>query len=72
MSGPAAGGPIESALARHDRMVREEMEQAEAVRSTAGRPADFWQTLARRFRPRADGGADALVAALAALVGPGD
>jgi hypothetical protein len=32
----------ESALARHDRMVREEMEQAEGVRSTAGRPADFW------------------------------
>lgn len=62
----------ESALARHDRMVREEMEQAEAVRSTAGTPADFWQILARRFRPRADGGADALIAALAALVGPDD
>jgi hypothetical protein len=39
MATPARDG---SALARHDRIVREEMEQAEGVRSTAGRPADFW------------------------------
>lgn len=51
-------------------MMREEMLQAERVRSTASRPADFWQTLARRFRPQGDGAADATVAALAALVGP--
>jgi 2-polyprenyl-3-methyl-5-hydroxy-6-metoxy-1,4-benzoquinol methylase len=53
-------------------MVLEEMLQAEAVRSTAGRPAAFWQTLAHRFRPRADAGPDPAIAALAALVGPGD
>jgi hypothetical protein len=39
VSAPAA----ESALARHDRMMLEEMQQAERVRSTAGQPADFWQ-----------------------------
>jgi 2-polyprenyl-3-methyl-5-hydroxy-6-metoxy-1,4-benzoquinol methylase len=69
VTGPAAP---ESALARHDRMVLEEMLQAEAVRSTAGRPADFWQTLAKRFRPAADAAPDPAVAALAALVGPDD
>ena len=41
----------ESTLARYDRMVREEMEQAEGARSTAGRPADFW--LASGHRPGA-------------------
>jgi 2-polyprenyl-3-methyl-5-hydroxy-6-metoxy-1,4-benzoquinol methylase len=62
----------ESALARHDRMVLAEMLQAEAVRSTAGRPADFWQTLARRFRPPAEAAPDPAIAALAALIGPAD
>jgi 2-polyprenyl-3-methyl-5-hydroxy-6-metoxy-1,4-benzoquinol methylase len=62
----------ESALARHDRMVREEMEQAERVRSTAGRPADFWQSLAGRFRPPADRGLDPTPEAVARLVEPGD
>lgn len=62
----------ESALAHHDRMVREEMEQAERVRSTADRPADFWQALARRFRPSADVRPDPAVDALAALIGPDD
>lgn len=62
----------ESALARHDRMVLAEMLQAEAVRSTAGRPADFWQTLARRFRPPAETAPDPAIAALAALIGPAD
>ena len=61
------GALAESALARHDRMVLEEMRQAERVRSTAGQPADFWQTLARRFRPPADSGPDPAVEALAAL-----
>jgi 2-polyprenyl-3-methyl-5-hydroxy-6-metoxy-1,4-benzoquinol methylase len=62
----------ESALARHDRMVLEEMLQAEAVRSTAGRPADFWQSLAHRFRPRPDAGAEPVAAALAAFIRPDD
>jgi 2-polyprenyl-3-methyl-5-hydroxy-6-metoxy-1,4-benzoquinol methylase len=53
-------------------MVREEMEQAERVRSTAGRPADFWQALAGRFRAPADRGGDPTAEALAALVQPGD
>jgi SAM-dependent methyltransferase len=53
-------------------MVLEEMEQAERVRSTADRPADFWQALARRFRASADPGPDATTDALAALIGPGD
>jgi hypothetical protein len=46
---PPPGVTRESALARHDRMVLEEMEQAERVRSTADRPADFWQALAGRL-----------------------
>jgi 2-polyprenyl-3-methyl-5-hydroxy-6-metoxy-1,4-benzoquinol methylase len=62
----------ESALARHDQMVLDEMLQAEAVRSTAGRPADFWQALARRFRPRPDVDPDSSVEALAALIRPED
>jgi hypothetical protein len=62
----------ESAVARHDRMVREEMLQAERVRSTVDVPADFWETLARNFRVPADPAADPTPAALAALVGPED
>jgi 2-polyprenyl-3-methyl-5-hydroxy-6-metoxy-1,4-benzoquinol methylase len=53
-------------------MVLEEMLQAEAVRSTAGRPADFWQALARRFRPRSDVDPDPSIEALAALIRPDD
>jgi len=63
---------LESALARHDRMVLEEMEQAERVRATADRPADFWQALAGRFRPSADVRPDPAVDALAALISPDD
>jgi 2-polyprenyl-3-methyl-5-hydroxy-6-metoxy-1,4-benzoquinol methylase len=62
----------ESALARHDRMMREEQLQAEAVRSTAGVPADFWQALAHRFRAPADAGVNPTVEALGALMRPGD
>jgi SAM-dependent methyltransferase len=53
-------------------MVADEMAQAERVRSTAGRPADFWQSLAGRFRVPADTGSDPTVDALGALVAPGD
>jgi 2-polyprenyl-3-methyl-5-hydroxy-6-metoxy-1,4-benzoquinol methylase len=53
-------------------MVADEMAQAERVRSTAGRPADFWQALAGRFRVPADTGSDPTLDALEALVGPGD
>jgi len=62
----------ESALARHDRMVREEMQQAERVRSTADVPADFWQTLAKNFRPLGDQGVDPTPDALAAFIGRDD
>ena len=62
----------ESALARHDRMVREEMEQAERGRSAVDRPADFWQALAGRFRASAEVRPDPAVDALAALVRPDD
>ena len=71
---PAPGGSpaAESAVSRHDRMVRAEMMQAERVRSTAGVPADFWETLARQFRAPADPAADPTPDALAALIGPDD
>jgi len=62
----------ESAVARHDRMVREEMLQAERVRSTADVPADCWQTLARNFRVPGDPAADPTPDALATLIGPDD
>jgi SAM-dependent methyltransferase len=62
----------ESAVARHDRMVREEMLQAERVRSTADVPADFWQTLAKNFRAPGDSAIDPTPDALAALIGPED
>ena len=65
-------GAAESAVSRHDRMVRAEMMQAERVRSTAGVPADFWETLARQFRAPADPAADPTPDALAALIGPDD
>jgi SAM-dependent methyltransferase len=62
----------ESAVARHDRMVREEMLQAERVRSTTDVPPDFWQSLARNFRSPADPTADPTPDALAALIDPED
>lgn len=62
----------ESAVARHDRMVRAEMLQAERVRSTANVPGDFWETLARNFRVPADPAADPTPDALAALIEPDD
>jgi SAM-dependent methyltransferase len=63
---------IESAVARHDRMVREEMLQAERVRSTADVPTDCWQTLAKNFRVPSDPAADPTADALATLIGPDD
>lgn len=64
----------ETAAQRHDRMVREEMEQAERVRTLGNQADDFWAKLARSFRPPAEHGheEDATVAALAALITPGD
>jgi hypothetical protein len=62
----------ESAVARHDRMVREEMLQAERVRSTVDVPPDFWQALAKNFRAPADPTADPTPDALAALIRPED
>lgn len=60
----------ESAVARHDRMMRTEMEQGERARSTAGKPDDFWNAIARHFRPPADPAADPTPDALATLVEP--
>lgn len=57
-----------SAVDRHNRMVREEMEQAEAVRSDQGSGADFWKPNARRFRPVEE--EDTVVNVLAGLAGP--
>src|SRR5262249_5048787 len=70
--GPHEGNDMtsESALVRHDRMVLEEMEQAERVRATADRPADFWQALAGRSPPSADVRPDPAVGALPALISP--
>jgi SAM-dependent methyltransferase len=62
----------ESAVARHDRMVRDEMLQAERVRSTVDVPPDFWQALAKNFRAPADPAADPTPEALAALIRPED
>src|SRR5215472_358934 len=53
-------------------MVREEMLQAERVRSTADVPADCWQTLAKNFRVPGDPAADPTPDALATLIGPDD
>src|SRR5262249_8248854 len=55
-----------------DRMVRDEMLQAERVRSTVDVPPDFWQALAKNFRAPADPAADPTPEALAALIDPGD
>ena len=59
----------EPAVARHDRMVREEKAQADAV---AGRlpPSDIWQGRTGAFRPGEDDDDSQLLDALAALVGP--
>lgn len=62
--------PQESAVQKHDRMVREEMEQAEAKRASADKPADFWQSLAKHFRPPAEPEEDPVVDRLAELAGP--
>src|SRR5215475_14038761 len=67
------GGSMgEAAVARHDRMVRDEMLQAERVRSTVDVAPDFWQSLAKNFRAPADPAVDPTPEALAALIGPGD
>jgi hypothetical protein len=62
----------ESAVARHDRMVRDEMLQAEQVRSTTDVSPDFWQSLARNFRAPVDPTADPTPGALASLIDPHD
>jgi 2-polyprenyl-3-methyl-5-hydroxy-6-metoxy-1,4-benzoquinol methylase len=57
----------ETAVARHDRMVREEKEQADAV-ATQLAPSDFWQGMAGRFRPRTEQGDDPTLAFLLPLL----
>ena len=63
------GSGDESAVERHDRMMREEREQAERRRSDGGAEADLWRPLARRFAPGEEGD-HATVEALAGLAGP--
>lgn len=58
---------IEGAVARHDRMVREEKEQADAV-ATQLAPSDFWQGMAGRFRPPAEPADDPTVEPLLSFV----
>ena len=48
-AGREGGGVTESAVARHDHMVRAEMRQAERVRSTRDAPADFMETPCPQF-----------------------
>src|SRR5262245_8405298 len=67
-----AGNMGESAIARHDRMVRDEMLQAERVRSTVDVAPDFWQSLAKNFRAPTDPTAAPRPDARAALIGPAD
>src|SRR5437762_13032851 len=61
----------ESAVARHDRMVREEREQTEAV-ARAQPSGDFWQGLAGRFRPAESERDAADLDALTAMIAPDD
>jgi 2-polyprenyl-3-methyl-5-hydroxy-6-metoxy-1,4-benzoquinol methylase len=59
---------VETAVARHDRMVREERDQAERVRTDqAGR--DIWKGNARRFQP-VEETIEPAVSPLAELAGP--
>jgi hypothetical protein len=58
----------ETAAERHDRMMREEREQAERLRSDRA-DADIWKGNAGRFRP-VDVAEDPAVAPLAELAGP--
>lgn len=58
----------ESAVARHDRMIREERLQAERVRSDRGGSGDIWGPMAERFRP-AEEKQNPAVDALAELAG---
>jgi SAM-dependent methyltransferase len=44
------------------------MVQGEAARSTAGKPADFWQSIAKRFRPPSDPTSDPAPDVLASMV----
>lgn len=59
----------ERAAERHDRMMREEREQAERLRTDRAE-ADIWRGNTRRFRPAGDA-EDPAVAPLADLAGPG-
>src|SRR5260370_27108622 len=62
----------ESAVAKHDRMVREEKAQADAV-ATQLSPSDFRQGLAGRFRPRTEAThEDSTLPVLLSLVEPND
>lgn len=59
----------ETAVERHDRMMREERDQAERLRSDQA-DRDIWKGNATRFRPVAEAD-DPAVAPLAELAGPG-
>lgn len=60
---------LETAVAKHDRMVREERLQAERVRTDRPQSPDIWQPRADQFRPSAED-EDPAVDVLAGFIGP--
>lgn len=64
--------PTETAAQRHDRMIRDEMEQAERIRTLGKQSDDHWQKIAPTFRPPSDDQDDGAVTYLASLIGRDD
>lgn len=60
---------MESAIERHNRMVKEERLQAERVRTDGGGSADIWKHRAHQFRPKQDEH-DLVIDLVADLAGP--
>src|SRR5262249_53694655 len=71
-TGSNGGRMAESAVARHDRMGRDEVLQAERGGPTAGGPPDFWRARAKPSRAPAAPPAAPTREAWPALTGPDD